>query len=147
MPAFSTLIRSDPVTYTARLGEESVSVTFDAAKMTGRWERELFSARADGNGVRVSDLILGVFIGWDVTDDAGLPVPLTAEILLDLPQKALVNMIDGMMKANTPASEEGNDSANTSSTVATDSISLPASPQNGQQPSVSPPLSTSLSPT
>lgn len=147
MPSLSSITRQDPVTYTAVMGAESVSVTFDASRMTGRWERELAAAQTASDSARVSDLILGIFIAWDVVDDAGQPVPLTADLLLDLPGKALANLIEGMMAAAFPASEEGNGSGSTSSTAATASISLPESPPNGQPTSLSPPLSTSPSPT
>jgi hypothetical protein len=147
VPALSSLTRPDPVTYTATLGPESVSLTFDAAKLTGRWEREISAAAAEKDFVTVSDLLLGVFIDWDVTDDEGRPVPISREILLDLPGKALGNLIEGMGDAATPASEEGNGSSNTSSTAVTDSTSSPENPPNGQVTSSSLPSSTVPSPT
>jgi hypothetical protein len=147
MPALSSLTRPDPVTYTATMGQESVSVTFDAAKMTGRWEREVAQAVADEDAIKVSDLVLGCFIGWDVTDDAGSPLPISKDLLLDLPGKALISLLNGMRQAANPSSEEGNGSASTSFTPAPNSISSPVSPQNGQPPSPSLPLSTSPSPT
>lgn len=147
MPAFSGIHQSDPVTYTARMGSESVNVTFDAARMTGRWEREVARAIREDDSDTIGDLIFGVFIAWDVTDDAGQPVPLTPEILLDLPGKALMNLMNGMRAAVAPASEEGNGSGSTSSTPDTASISLPVSPPNGLPTSPSPPLSASPSPT
>jgi hypothetical protein len=147
VPALSSLLRPDPVTYTAQLGAESVTVTFDAAKMTGRWEREIAEAAKTGDDATVSDLILSIFIGWDVTDDAGQPMPISKELLLDLPGKALANLIEGMRTAANPASEEGNASGSTSSIPATGSISLPASPPNGQPTLSSPTPSASPSPT
>jgi hypothetical protein len=128
VPVLSSLTRPDPVTYTATLGPESVSLTFDAAKLTGRWEREIAAAAADKDFVTVSDLLLGVFIDWDVTDDAGDPVPISRDILLDLPGKALSNLIEGMGNAAAPSSEEGNGSSSTSSTAVTDSTSSPENP-------------------
>jgi hypothetical protein len=142
MPALSNITRADPVTYTAQLGPESVSVTFDAAKMTGRWEREIRAARDTENVSKVGDLILGIFIDWDVTDDAGQPVPISKEILLDLPAKALGNLIDGMTTAAFPSSEEGNGSGSTSSTPDTLSSSSQENHQNGLAISSSPPSST-----
>jgi hypothetical protein len=142
MPALSNITRADPVTYTAQLGPESVSVTFDAAKMTGRWEREIRDARDAEDVSKVGDLILGIFIDWDVTDDAGQPVPISKEILLDLPAKALGNLIDGMTTAAFPSSEEGNGSGSTSSTPDTLSSSSQENHQNGLAISSSPPSST-----
>lgn len=138
----SAIVQPEPVTYTARLGPESVSVTFDAARMTFRWERALNAARVAEDRDAVSDLILGVFIGWDVVDDAGQPVPLTQELLLDLPAKAVANLIEGMTVAAFPASEEGNVSGDTSSTPGMGSISSPESLQNGLPISPSPTPST-----
>jgi hypothetical protein len=147
MPALSNITRADPVTYTAQLGSESVSVTFDAAKMTGRWEREIRAARKEEDVEKVGDLILAMFIQWDVTDDAGQPVPMSKEILLDLPAKALGNLIDGMTTAAFPSSEEGNGSGSTSSTAGTDSTNSQASLPNGQVTSPLPGLSASASQT
>jgi hypothetical protein len=149
MPAvrWSGLVAADPVTYTAQLGTESVSVTFDAAKMTGRWERALAAAmRAEDYDV-VSDMVLDVFIAWDVVDDAGQPIPISRDLLLDLPNRALARLMEGMRTAANPVSEEGNGSAATSSTPDTASMVLPASPPNGQPTLPSPPLSTSQSQT
>jgi hypothetical protein len=146
-PRFSAIYQSDPVSYTAALGPESVTLTFDAAKMTGRWERQLRAAQREDKSEEVSDLILSVFIGWDVVDDQGQPVALTHDLLLDLPSKAMVALIEGMIKAAYPASEEGNGSSSTSSTASTDSSNSPASPQNGLATSPSPSTSTVPSPT
>lgn len=137
-PKFAAIYQPDPVTYTAALGPESVSVTFDAAKMTGRWERELRAAQRDEDVDKVGDLILGVFIGWDVVDEAGVPVDLTMDLLLDLPAKALANLIDGMTAAAFPASEEGNGSGNTRSIPGTDFTSSPEPRPNGVPTSSSP---------
>jgi hypothetical protein len=147
MPSLSNITRADPVTYTAQLGPESVTVTFDAAKMTGRWEREIRAARDTEDVSAVGDLILGIFIDWDVTDDAGQPVPIAKEILLDLPAKALGNLIDGMTTAAFPSSEEGNGSGSTSSTADTDSTNSRVIPPNGQVTSPLPELSASASQT
>jgi hypothetical protein len=147
MPSLSNITRADPVTYTAQLGPESVTVTFDAAKMTGRWEREIRAARDTEDVSAVGDLILGIFIDWDVTDDAGQPVPIAKEILLDLPAKALGNLIDGMTTAAFPSSEEGNGSGNISSTADTDSTNSRVIPPNGQVTSPLPELSASASQT
>lgn len=130
-PRFEGVYQADPMTYVAALGSESVTVTFDAAKMTGRWERELRAAQRDEDVDKVSDLILGVFIGWDVVDSNDQPVELTTDLLLDLPTKALTNLIDGMTETSYPSSEEGNGSANTRSTPATDSTSSPENHPNG----------------
>jgi hypothetical protein len=146
-PRFSAIYQSDPVSYTASLGPEAVTLTFDAAKMTGRWERELRAAQRDDNSEQVSDLILSVFIGWDVVDDNNQPVELTTDLLLDLPSKAMVALIEGMIKAAYPPSEEGNGSSSTSSTASTDSSNSPASPPNGQATLSSVPSSTVPSPT
>jgi hypothetical protein len=147
MPSLSNITRADPVTYTAQLGPESVSVTFDAAKMTGRWEREIATAADANDGERVSDLLFGVFIDWDVIDDNGQPVPISKEILLDLPGKALASLIEGMRESVLPASEEGNGSGSTSSTQGTLSSNSQASLQNGQLTSPSLPSSALPSPT
>jgi hypothetical protein len=146
-PKFSAIYQSDPVSYTAALGPESVTLTFDAAKMTGRWERELRAAQREDDSEKVSDLILSVFIAWDVVDDNAQPVELTTDLLLDLPSKAMVALIEGMIKAAYPSSEEGNGSGSTSSTPDTPSSNSLENPQNGQATSSLLPSSTVPSPT
>lgn len=147
MARFSAIKQADPVSYTAQMGPESVTVTFDAALMTGRWERDVNRAIQAADSEKVVEMLFGVFISWDVVDDNNQPVPMTSEVLLDLPNKALLNLMNGMRDAAAPASEEGNGSGSTSSIPDTASISLPVSPPNGLPTSPSPPLSASPSPT
>ena len=124
---------------------ESVTIIFDRSKMTGRWERALRKAVADDDAQQLLEAIAHVFISWDVTDEQGALVPVTSDLLLDLPGTALIALIEGMMQASAPTSEEGNDSSATSPSPSTGSTQTQASPQNGPQPSPSPELSTSAS--
>lgn len=147
MARWQGIVQPDPVSYTATLGSESVTVTFDNSKMTGLWERDVRHAIAADDADKVSELLFGVFISWDVVDDQGAPVPISTEVLLQLPGKALVAMFQGMQEAASPSSEEGNVSAITSSSPTDDSSSTQDSLLNGQSPSLSPTPSASPSPT
>lgn len=147
MPNLNAIKRSDPVQYTAVMGSESVTIVFDNSRMTGRWERDVNRARQSGDVDKVASLIFSIFVAWDVTDDSGNPVPISEEILLDLPSRALFNLFEGMQQAAMPSSEEGNVSSDTSSTPGIVSLPTPVSPQNGPATSSSPPVSASPSPT
>ncbi len=153
MAVLRGVFAADPCEFTARLGSESVTFVFDLAKMTLRRERELKrSAEADNVDAMVKDL-LEVLISWDVVDDAGQPVPLSADIMLDLPAKALGNLIEGMSTAAQPSSEEGKVSREPSSQappeVPSGSTPLlqenPQTPQNGEVTSDLPEHSASQS--
>ena len=147
MANLSGIKRPDPVQYTVAMGSESVTVVFDSALMTGRWERDIERAAKAGDTETVASRLFGVFISWDVTDDNGQPVPISEEILLDLPSKALVKLFEGMREAAVPPSEEGNASSDTSPSPSIGSSPPPENPQNGQPTSSSPTVSASPSPT
>jgi hypothetical protein len=145
MPALSGITKADPVQYTARMGNESVTVVFDAARMTGRWERDIRQALDLSDVDTVAERLFSVFASWDVVDDAGNPVPMSSEILMDLPGKALRALFSGMQDAVAPSSEEGKALSDISSTPAPTSTSQQASLQNGPTPSTLPQSSASPS--
>jgi hypothetical protein len=147
MPALKGIFVADPCEFTARLGSESVTFVFDLAKMTLRRERDLKrSAAADNVDAMVKDL-LDVLTSWDILDDAGQPVPLSADILLDLPAKALGNLIEGMSTAAQPSDAEGEASSVPSPELSTDSSEPVPTHQNGAATSQLPEHSASPSPT
>lgn len=146
MARLSGIVQADPVTYTATLGSESVTIVFDAARMTGRWERDIRQAMDAEDVDAVADKLFSVFISWDVVDDSGAPVPIAREILLDLPGKALINLFRGMQEAGAPGEAEGN--ASSATTVAQPSPAPPSSPStplNGSATLPSPSVSASPS--
>ena len=147
MPALRGIFVADPCEFTASLGNESVTFVFDRAKMTLRRERDLkASANNDNVDAMVGDL-LDILISWDVVDGAGQPVPLSADLMLDLPAKALGNLIEGMSNAAQPSSEEGNVSSEPSSTPPPTSLKPAETHQNGAATSPLPEPSASPSPT
>ena len=147
MPALRGILASDPCEFTATLGSESVTISFDRAKMTLRGERELTRA-AEANDIDAMVAWLErILIGWDVVDEQGQPVLLTAEVLLDLPSAVLGALITRMGEAATPSDAEGNASSEAlSSQVAGYSEQVQMSP-NGPVASPSPAPSASPSPT
>lgn len=147
MPRLSGIYQPDVVEYSATLGSESVTVKFDQAKMNMREELEVAKARDEGNIERVIEGIVRLFVSWDVADDYGAPVPLTSELLFNLPSRAVISLFEGMREAATPPSEEGNASDDTSSIPAPDSTVQQGNHLNGPTPSTLPLSSTSPFPT
>ena len=138
MPALRGIFVADPCEFTAALGNESVTFVFDRAKMTLRRDRELKrSALSDNVDAIVKDL-LDIHISWDVVDDAGQPVPLSADIMLDLPAKALGNLVEGMSNAAQPSDAEGEASRAPSPGPSPTSSAMQSTHQNGPAPSTLP---------
>lgn len=128
MPAIKGIFVADPCEFTATLGSESVTFVFDLSKMTLRRERDLKrSAESSNVDAMVADL-LEVLISWDVLDETEQPVPISADLLLDLPAKALGNLIEGMSAAAQPSDAEGEASG------ALSSASPPAQSTDSTQP-------------
>lgn len=135
----SSLSRPELVTFTAALGDESVSIVFDANKQTLRNELKAKREIEAGNTEAIVDQLAGLLVSWDVVDDDGKPVPLTKDVLLDLPSKVIVAISEGIGEASTISSAEGNASSTPSasqpsSTSTQDSQSSP----NGSDTSSSP---------
>lgn len=146
MAKLTGITQADPGEFTARLGGESVTVVFDNARMTGRWERDVKRAAENDDTEALFDVFSRVFISWDVVDEQGQPVPLTADLLLDMPARVITSLLDGMREAAVPGEAEGNASppyvpAPLSATSEKDSQSSP----NGSETSTSPTPSASLS--
>src|SRR5438132_8388852 len=130
MPAYRGIYVSDPVSFTASLGTESVTFVFDRSKQTLRRERDL---RRAGEANDVDGLVkelMEILVSWDVVDEAGEPVPLSADILLDLPGPALGNLLELMGKAGQPADAEGEASSVPSLEPSTTSSATPPQLQN-----------------
>jgi hypothetical protein len=143
MPSLSGVIKPELIEYTVPLGSESATIIFDSSKVTMRWEHKVDQAQKEDDNIRRAEAFAEVFVSWDVVDDSGVVVPMTADLLLDLPAKVLNTLIKGMSSASVPSSEEGNGSATISSTPQSVSSLMPASPQNGPSPSTLPEPSAS----
>jgi len=157
MPAHSGIHAPDIKEFTARLGSESVTFVFDAAKMTMRRDKAIKNAARNDDEETMAELIAEVIVSWDVTDEAGAPLPFTADELLDLSASALGRLLEGLTVAAQPSDAEGEVSSGPSSLSppAASTVSTPPLPerspallhQNGEAPSPSPAPSASPSPT
>lgn len=146
MARLDGIFSEDRCDFTVALGSESVTIVFDRSKLNLRRDAAMQRAVNEGDVEGMVTSLAEVLTGWDVVDEAGQPVALSAEILLDLPARALENLIKGIGEVATPSSEEGNGLGSTSSTPSVDSSSMPASLPNGQSPSPLPTPSESLLP-
>lgn len=94
----------------------------------------------------IKDALPQTIMEWDVTKD-GQPFPPTPENVASLSYPIQHALVAEIVAAAKPSDAEGNASGNISSTPSTDSMPEPASLLNGQEPSSSPTVSASPSPT
>jgi hypothetical protein len=143
MASLSHLTRAKPTTATIDLGDgDTVSLTFDANRVTPRWMDEAMQRVTDQDMLSLCKALSEVLSAWDVVDDNGSPVPIEPA-LKDLSFPVVNSLFEAVCKSAAPSSEEGNGSATTSSTPPNVSSSMPASPQNGPSPSTLPAPSAS----
>jgi hypothetical protein len=148
VPRLSSIQAPEPVEFTATLGTDSVTVTFDNAKLTGRWAREVrAAAEMEDMDTNVGNLA-AILLSWDVTDDAGQLIPPSKEVLMDLPAKALAALSTSVQQAAAPSDAEGNASpASLAGPLSETSEPVSPSSPNGSDTSPLPTPSASLSQT
>lgn len=147
MPELKQLTRAKPTSCEIDLGEgDIVKVTFDRNKITPAWMQSAEKRDNERDVLSLPKALSEVILLWDVTSD-GEPFGHTPENIAQLSYPAQQGLLQRIIEAAVPASEEGNVSSNTSSTPSQSSSSEPASLQNGQAPSPSPTPSASPSPT
>ena len=137
----SSLLRPRPVTLSLELENESLTMTFDANKITPNWMR--WASEHDEDPMVLPKALAGVLVAWDVTEEDGSEFAPIEQNLAQLPFPLQGMLLTEILQAAMPASEEGNASMNTSATPSEASTSEPESHPNGQQPSPSPNLSES----
>jgi hypothetical protein len=138
----SDLTRSKPTPFTVDLGDgDSVQGMFDRNKVTPAW------VESGRNDQFLSDALADVILEWDVTNDDGSPFAISAANMAVFSFDAQARLLEIIVSASVPGRAEGNASANTSDTREQGFTNLPASPQNGQPLSPSPPPSAVPSPT
>jgi hypothetical protein len=148
VPALSSLTRPKLVEKVIHIGDgDQVTIMFDRNRITPAWVASAQTDESESDPFTVPKALAQVIHSWDVTDDDGHPIEPSAETLGLFSVPAQGALLDQILSAAFPSSEEGNGSSNTSSTAATDSTSLPVSLQNGPAPLPSPTLSASPSPT
>jgi hypothetical protein len=143
VPSLSHLTRAKPTTATIDLGEgDTVTLTFDANKVTPRWMDEAMQRVQDQDMLSLCKALTEVLSAWDVVDDAGAPVAIELA-LKELSFPVVNSLFETVCKSAAPASEEGNGSATISSTEPNVSSSTQGSLQNGPSPSMLPEPSAS----
>jgi len=147
MPALSSLTRVDPVRIVVPFGDEQVTVDFDRNGFTENWIRRREVGLKAGDVSSTSRAFAEILIGWDIAEDDGTPVAVTADTLAQLPFPFMRALDEAISEAALPSSEEGNGSKNISSSDSTVSGPTQVIPPNGPEPSPSPIASESLSPT
>jgi hypothetical protein len=148
VPALSNLTRPKLVEKLIHIGDgDQVSITFDRNRITPAWVASAQTSESESDPFTVPKALAQVIHAWDVTDDDGHPIAPDADTLGLFSVPAQGALLDQILSAAFPSSEEGNGSSNTSSTAVTDSTSLPVSPPNGPATLPSPTLSASPSPT
>jgi hypothetical protein len=148
MPEIRNLTRQKPTAARIDMGDgDTVSLTFDANAITPAWMDEAQRrATEDADALSLARSLAHVILSWDVTEE-GQPFPPTAKNISVLSFHALRALLDAVVTAAVPGSEEGNASNAISSSPDTSSTPTQASPQNGPQPSSLPLPSASPYPT
>lgn len=143
MPALSSLTRQKLTDVVIDLGDgDVVTMKIDRNRVTPAW-----ASRADDAEDGVATALAEVIVSWDITDDAGVGLPVTSETLTQLSIGSLRELLSRMLEASVPSRAEGNGSGSSSSTPVTGSDSSPVSHPNGHQPSPLPVPSASPSTT
>ena len=137
MASLSSIKRPDLVTVTLKFSGETVNVTFDRNAMTQRWVKAAQEGRTAADVEWFSRSLAELLTGWDIVDDQGAPVPITPEVLSDLPLPFLGALDEAIGEAGTLSSEEGNASSPSAPSPSSGSTrELTASP-NGSETSTS----------
>jgi hypothetical protein len=144
VPEIRSLTRQVPTEAVIDLGGDAVRVTFDRNGITPYLLSEMQTRLEAGNVMAVASMLAQVIMAWDVTDE-GAPFPPSADNIGKLSVSALASLSRRIGDEAVPTSEEGNASNATSSSPDPSSTVPQANPQNGPEPSLSPPPSESLS--
>ncbi len=109
MPQLSKLKnRSNPKDVVIDFGGGDVlTVTLDANKFTYRLQKEMTRAVDDGDADRIAELFFTPVDAWDLTDDDGNVLPMTAATIDDLgvaTVREIFTKISGVLNPNASAS-------------------------------------------
>ncbi len=142
----SDLTRAKPLDVTIDLGDgDMIVVRFDRNKVTPAWVGLAQQRDEASDALSLPKALADVILDWDVVADNDEPFPPTVENLAVFSYPAQSDLLRRILEEAVPSRAEGNASANTSSSPSMDSTDAPASPQNGQVVSLSPPPSASPS--
>ncbi len=148
MPEIGHLTRPKPVHVSIDLGdgEPPLELDFDASKITPRWMGEAEKRDNEQDALSLPKALADVILSWDVTNEGQAFEP-TAENISIFNYSALRSLLEKIITAAVPASEEGNVSSRPSSTPPSASTEPPETSPNGAATSTSPVPSASLSQT
>jgi len=144
VPDISSLTRVKPVEATVEYEGDSVTISFDANKVTPRWMADTMEKLEAQDVMAMADALASVIIGWDVTSGED-EFPPTARNIGVLSFAAIMQLYSRVCEGAGPSDAEGNASP-PSSDVPPSATSDPASPSslNGSATETSPTPSESL---
>lgn len=138
MPALDSLKRPDPVTVTVDFGGETVTVTFNQNAMTKRWVKQI-QAGLEAEDIETSSRsLVDLIMSWDILDSNGAPVPVTVDVLDDLPLPFLRAIDEAIGDASNLSSAEGNASSKPAPKESSDSTPTGEASPNGSETSTLP---------
>ena len=138
MPSLSSLTKQHPASATFGHEDETVTVVFDRNKITPAWARSVRTALEQDEVNPAAAALVEIMISWDVTDDQGVVISPSVEILDKLPVAALQQLEMAIGEASVPSDAEGEASrAPSPGPSPTSSVTQPTH-QNGPAPSTLP---------
>ncbi len=143
MPELSSLTRAKPTQAVIDLGDgDTVTLTFDRNRVTPAWVALASKRDEEQDPLSLPKALADVIDQWDVTNDG--PFPPTAENIAVLSYPAQRTLLEKIMVAAVPSSEEGK--ASGSPQPIPSSVSTPVTQsQNGTVTSTLPVPSASQS--
>lgn len=117
MPTLSGLL-NDQHTLSVPYGEHTLSVTYKPSVYNASWSRTLRARSEELTAVEgLAETLAAALIAWDVQDDAGQPVPCTAEVLGSLGLGVLKALDDAITSDLLPNRRTGPSSGGGSGTT------------------------------
>ena len=144
MPEISSLTRQKPQSAVLELGDDSLTIVFDANKVTPRWMHDTLERLEATDVMATAEAIADVIVSWDVTDQ-GSPFPPVAANIGLLSFQSVQQLYEVVCQSAAPSDAEGNELSPSASEPPSASASTPQSYPNGSDGSVSPKPSESLS--
>lgn len=144
MPDLRSVKRQRPTEARIELGDDALTLTFDAERVTPRWMNETMLALDAQDMLAVPKALAHVLIGWDLTDD-GAEYPPTAANIADLSFPAVQSLFEAVCVAAAPSDAEGNASSPSASGPPAASSQTSESSPNGSDGSTSHQPSANLS--
>jgi hypothetical protein len=95
-------LRNKSVKCSLPFGEETLSFTHNPARFTPRFYQELLPEDAERKVGDLAVFVNALVSEWDLTDDTGLPYPLTVAALCELPVEFLGAVVGAINEANRP---------------------------------------------